>query len=176
MNNVQILSPMKKRYGGTIRLNEDIQEKLLPTIKKERFRLGDKVMNTKNKQDLDLNNGDIAYITKISDGEYTIEFDGERTITFSSHEMDSVVLAYAITVHKSQGCEFPYVIMPILDNQDIMLFRNLLYTGVTRAKVKYEHLGSVESLWKALDTVKIAVRITSLANRLQFAVVLCRPK
>lgn len=149
---------------------------MLPTIKKERFRLGDKVMNTKNKHDLDLNNGDIGYITKISDGEYTIEFDGERTITFSSHEMDSVVLAYAITVHKSQGCEFPYVIMPILDNQDIMLFRNLLYTGVTRAKVNIELVGSEEMLRKAIDTVKIADRKTTLAKRLQFADVLCRPK
>lgn len=176
LNYVQILSPMKKRDGGTIKLNEDIQEKLLPTIKKERFRLGDKVMNTKNKHDLDLNNGDIGYITKISDGEYTIEFDGERTITFSSHEMDSVVLAYAITVHKSQGCEFPYVIMPILDNQDIMLFRNLLYTGVTRAKVNIELVGSEEMLRKAIDTVKIADRKTTLAKRLQFADVLCRPK
>lgn len=176
LNSVQILSPMRKRDAGTIKLNEAVQERLFPTIKKERFRLGDKVMNTKNKHDLGLNNGDIGYIKNISDGEYTIEFDGERTVTFSSHEMEFVELAYAITVHKSQGCEFPYVIMPILDNQAIMLYRNLLYTGITRAKVNIELVGSEEMLKQAIETVKIVNRKTMLAKRLQFADVLCRPK
>ncbi len=176
LNHVQILCPMKKRDCGAIQLNELIQDKLFPAIKKERFRVGDKVMNTKNKHDLGLSNGDIGYITEISNDEYTIEFDMDRTTTFSYSEMESIVLAYSVTVHKSQGCEFPYVIMPILSNQEIMLFRNLLYTGITRAKVNIELIGSEEMLKKAVDTVKIVHRKTMLAKRLQYAEVLCQPK
>ena len=176
LNYVQILCPMKKRECGTIDLNDCIQEKLFPMIKKERFRVGDKVMNTKNNHDLGLSNGDIGYIVEASDGEYTIDFDMDRRITFSGTEMDSIVLAYAITVHKSQGSEFPYVIMPILENQNIMLYRNLLYTGITRAKVTIELVGSEETLKKAVETVKVVNRNTMLAKRLQYADVLCRAK
>ena len=176
MAEVQILSPMKKNNCGTIQLNGCIQDKLFPTLKKERFRVGDKVMNTKNKHDLGISNGDIGYITKITDGEYTIAFDTGQTIEFSSTEMETVVLAYSITVHKSQGCEFPYVIMPVLTEQSIMLYRNLLYTGVTRAKEAIELVGTEEMLKKAIETVRVVHRNTMLAKRLAYADILYQKK
>lgn len=169
MGDVQILSPMKKRDCGTIQLNEAIQNELFPSLKNEKFRIGDKVMNTKNNHDAGLSNGDMGYITNIVDEEYTIEFDTGLRMMFSKSEMDQIVLAYSVTVHKSQGCEFPYVIMPILNEHSIMLYRNLLYTGITRAKIEIELVGSEEMLKKAVETVKVVQRNTMLDKRIQFA-------
>lgn len=169
MGAVQILTPMKKRDCGTMQLNECIQDKLFPALKKEKFRVGDKVMNTKNNHDLGLSNGDMGYIANIVDAEYTIEFDTGKTLTFQKEEMDNMILAYSVTVHKSQGTEFPYVIMPVLTEHSIMLYRNLLYTGITRAKVNIELVGTEEMLKKAVETVKVVQRNTMLAKRLQFA-------
>ena len=169
MKDVQILSPMKKRDCGTIQLNEAIQNQMFPSLKNDKFRIGDKVMNTKNNHDIGLSNGDMGYITNIVDDEYTIEFDTGLQMTFSKMEMDQIVLAYSVTVHKSQGTEVPHVIMPILNEHGIMLYRNLLYTGITRAKVDIELVGTEEMLKKAVDTVKVVQRNTMLAKRLQFA-------
>lgn len=169
MGAVQILTPMKKRVCGTVMLNEAIQNQLFPSLKNEKFRIGDKVMNTKNNHDIGLSNGDMGYVTSIVDEEYTIEFDTGLTLTFDKMEMDHIVLAYSVTVHKSQGSEFPYVIMPILNEHSIMLYRNLLYTGITRAKVNIELVGTEEMLKKAAETVKIVQRNTMLDKRLQFA-------
>ncbi len=176
MADVQILSPMKKNHCGTIQLNDCIQDKLFPTLKKERFRMGDKIMNTKNKHSLGISNGDIGYITKITEDGYTIAFDTGQTIDFSGTEMETLVLAYSITVHKSQGCEFPYVIMPILTEQSIMLYRNLLYTGITRAKETIELVGTKEMLKKAIETVRVVQRNTMLAKRLAYAEILYQKK
>lgn len=169
MKDVQILSPMKKRDCGTIQLNEAIQNYMFPSLKNDKFRIGDKVMNTKNNHDIGLSNGDMGYITNIVDDEYTIEFDTGLQMKFSKMEMDQIVLAYSVTVHKSQGTEVPHVIMPILNEHGIMLYRNLLYTGITRAKVDIELVGSEEMLKKAVETVKVVQRNTMLAKRLQFA-------
>ena len=79
------------------------------------------------------------------------------------------MLAYSVTVHKSQGCDYPYVIMPILNEHSIMLYRNLLYTGITRAKNSIELVGSKEMIKKAIETVKVSQRNTMLAKRLQYA-------
>lgn len=171
MASVQILTPMKKRVCGTAQLNAAIQERLFPSLRNEKFRIGDKVMNTKNKHDIGLSNGDMGYITNIVDDEYTIEFDAGFELTFTKVEMETMQLAYSITIHKSQGCEFPYVIMPILDEHGIMLYRNLLYTGITRAKVNIELVGSLEMVKKAIDMVKVVDRNTMLAKRLQFAAI-----
>lgn len=171
MASVQILTPMKKRVCGTAQLNAAIQERLFPSLRNEKFRIGDKVMNTKNKHDIGLSNGDMGYITNIVDDEYTIEFDSGQCLSFTKIEMENMQLAYSITIHKSQGCEFPYVIMPILDEHGIMLYRNLLYTGITRAKVNIELVGSLEMVKKAVDMVKVVDRNTMLAKRLQFAAI-----
>ena len=169
MKDVQILSPMKKRDCGTIQLNEAIQNQMFPSLKNDKFRIGDKVMNTKNNHDIGLSNGDMGYITNIVDDEYTIEFDTGLQMSFSKMEMDQIVLAYSVTVHKSQGTEVPHVIMPVLNEHGIMLYRNLLYTGITRAKVDIELVGMEEMLKKAVETVKVVQRNTMLAKRLQFA-------
>lgn len=166
---VQILSPMKKRICGTIQLNEMIQNQLFPSLHNDKFRIGDKVINTKNKHDIGLNNGDIGYITNIVDDEYSIAFDTGLTLTFFHSEMEYMMLAYSVTVHKSQGCDYPYVIMPILNEHSIMLYRNLLYTGITRAKNSIELVGSKEMIKKAIETVKVSQRNTMLAKRLQYA-------
>ena len=168
---VQILTPMKKRTCGTEQLNRAIQERLFPSLRNEKFRIGDKVMNTKNKHDIGLNNGDIGYITNIFNDEYIIEFDSGIELTFTKVEMEYMQLAYSITIHKSQGCEYPYVLMPIIDEHSIMLYRNLLYTGITRAKMTIELVGSLEMVKKAVDTVKVVERNTMLAKRLQFAAI-----
>lgn len=128
-------------------------------------------MNTKNKHDIGLNNGDIGYITNIFNDEYIIEFDSGIELTFTKVEMEYMQLAYSITIHKSQGCEYPYVLMPIIDEHSIMLYRNLLYTGITRAKMTIELVGSLEMVKKAVDTVKVVERNTMLAKRLQFAAI-----
>lgn len=169
MNAVQILTPMKKRVCGTMLLNEAIQNELFPSLKNEKFRVGDKIMNTKNKHDIGLSNGDMGYITNIVNDEYTIEFDTGQTLMLDKTEMEHIVLAYSVTVHKSQGCEYPYVIMPILNEHSIMLYRNLLYTGITRAKINIELVGTEEMLKKAVETVKVVQRNTMLDKRLQFA-------
>ena len=171
MKDIQILCPMKKRDCGTIQLNAAIQNQLFPSLKNDKFRIGDKVMNTKNNHDVGLSNGDMGYITNIVNDKYTIEFDTGLQMEFSKAEMDQIVLAYSVTVHKSQGTEIPYVIMPVLSEHTIMLYRNLLYTGITRAKVNIELVGSEEMLKKAVETVKVVQRNTMLAKRLQFAAI-----
>ena len=113
---------------------------------------------------------------KITEDGYTIAFETGQTLEFATTDMETVVLAYAITVHKSQGCEFPYVIMPILNEQSIMLYRNLLYTGITRAKVTIELVGTEEMLKKAIGTVHIVQRNTMLAKRLVYAELLYQQK
>lgn len=172
MDAVQILTPMKKRVCGTTQLNAAIQERLFPSLRNEKFRIGDKVMNTKNKHDIGLNNGDIGYITNIVNDEYIIEFDSGIELTFSKVEMEYMQLAYSVTIHKSQGCEYPYVLMPIIDEHSIMLYRNLLYTGITRAKMTIELVGSLEMVKKAVDMVKAVDRNTMLSKRLQFAAII----
>lgn len=169
INAVQILSPMKKRICGTMQLNEMIQNQLFPSLHNDKFRIGDKVINTKNKHDIGLNNGDIGYITNIVDDEYSIAFETGATLEFSHSDMDFMMLAYSVTVHKSQGCDYPYVIMPVLNEHSIMLYRNLLYTGITRAKNSIELVGSKEMIKKAIETVKVSQRNTMLAKRLQYA-------
>lgn len=169
INAVQILSPMKKRVCGTIQLNKAIQEQLFPSLHDDAFRIGDKVMYTKNNHGIGVNNGDVGYITNIIHDEYTVAFDTGLTHTFSKPEMGYMVLAYSLTVHKSQGCDYPYVIMPILEEHQFMLYKNLLYTGITRAKVNIELVGSVDLLKKSITVIRSTQRNTMLAKRLEYA-------
>ena len=168
-NAVQILSPMKKRVCGTTQLNKAIQERLFPSLHDDVFRIGDKVMYTKNNHGIGVNNGDVGYITNIIHDEYTVAFDTGLTHTFSKPEMGYMVLAYSLTVHKSQGCDYPYVIMPILEEHQFMLYKNLLYTGITRAKVNIELVGSVDLLKQSITVIRSTQRNTMLAKRLEYA-------
>ena len=141
MNDIQVLSPMNKGSCGTLALNERLQAKLNPDAKlqfrsgERLFKLGDKVMQITNNYDKGVFNGDMGPIVGINyaDHKFTVKFDTE-TIEYEFTEADQIVLSYAVTIHKSQGSEFPAVVIPLLTQHYVMLQRNLLYTGMTRAK------------------------------------------
>jgi len=168
--NIQILSPMRKGTLGILNLNQKLQEILNPrdNNKKEKeyrdviFRVGDKVMQTKNNYSLKwirvsgegeeegvgIFNGDVGYIDDINeeDNTITIIFDDERKVVYDNIFIDEIDLAYSITIHKSQGSEFPVVVIPIFMGPPMLMNRNLLYTGITRAKQMVVLVGSTKSL------------------------------
>ena len=141
VRDVQVLCPMNRGGVGARSLNIELQAALNPAgeRKVERFGWtfapGDKIMQIENDYDKDVYNGDIGYIDDIDPdaGELTTSFDG-RTVTYGFGELDTLVPAYAATIHKSQGSEYPAVVIPVLIQHYAMLQRNLLYTGVTRGK------------------------------------------
>jgi len=176
VNGVQILAPMRaKGKCCTEFLNKEIQEILNPktegkpeiTVGFKKFRLFDKVMQTKNKDDV--SNGDVGRIhsiTKDKGGDYqvTIDFGGERRAVYNLEEMETVDLAYATTIHKSQGSEYPIVIIPVLTEAFILLQRNLIYTAITRAKTKVILIGQKKALYMAIHKAEMAHRNTVLGN------------
>ena len=141
VRDIQVLCPMTRGAVGSRSLNIDLQAALNPAgeRKVERFGWtfapGDKVMQVENDYDKDVYNGDIGYVGDVDPeaGELSAGFDG-RTVTYGFGELDALVPAYAATVHKSQGSEYPAVVIPVLTQHYAMLQRNLLYTGVTRGK------------------------------------------
>ncbi len=173
MHDVQIITPMHKGIIGTENLNHELQQVLNPGhIILERgnrcFRAGDKVMQVKNNYDLDVFNGDIGIILSASAEKKTavVMFD-DRPVSYSFNELDNLVPAYAISVHKSQGSEFPAVVMPLLTQHYIMLQRNLLYTAITRGKSLVVIVGSRKALAMAIANDKPRLRYTGLCERLQ---------
>jgi exodeoxyribonuclease V alpha subunit len=170
---IQVLSPMHKGIVGTGSLNRSLQEALNPgeanLVKGERsFRINDKVMQLKNNYDKDVYNGDIGKITDINPEaqKVTISCD-HRLIDYEYSEMDELTLAYAISVHKSQGSEYPAVIIPILTQHYILLQRNLIYTAVTRGKNLVVIIGSKKALSMGIKNDRIAERYTNLSSRLR---------
>jgi exodeoxyribonuclease V alpha subunit len=142
IRDVQVLCPMNRGAAGARALNLALQGALNAGgsgTAVERFgftyRVGDKVMQIENNYDREVFNGDIGFIAKIDhdEGEVTIDIDG-RTLVYPFAELDEVVLAYATTIHKSQGSEYPAIVMPVVTQHYAMLQRNLLYTGMTRGK------------------------------------------
>jgi exodeoxyribonuclease V alpha subunit len=142
IRDVQVLCPMNRGAAGARALNLALQAALntdnrQPAVERFGFtyRIGDKVMQVENNYDRDVFNGDIGFIAKIDhdEGEATIQIDG-RLVTYPFAEMDEMVLAYATTIHKSQGSEYPAVVIPVATQHYAMLQRNLLYTGMTRGK------------------------------------------
>ncbi len=155
---IQILIPMYAGVAGIDAVNESIQARYNKNdkfIKRDNllFKVGDKVLQLKNDQELDIMNGDIGKIldiTKIDNKDaLLIDFDG-RVVTYYTNNLDNLKLAYAISIHKSQGSEFNNVIMPILPSYQIMLKKKIIYTGITRAKKKLILLGKIESLNQAI--------------------------
>ena len=138
---VQVLCPMNRGGVGARSLNIELQAALNPSpdVKVERFGWtyapGDKVMQIENDYEKDVFNGDIGYVETIDpdEGELIVNFDG-RKVSYLFGELDTLVLAYAATIHKSQGSEYPAVVIPVMTQHYAMLQRNLLYTGVTRGK------------------------------------------
>ena len=183
---VQVLAPKKKGDFGTIKLNSAMQAYLNPpkigerslgiAYEGDRFELrkGDRVMQTRNNYNHGVMNGDMGIVTKVEDHIAYILFDGfENPIPYSFGDsqicgnLGDIIPAYAITVHKSQGSEFPIVIMPLSTSHNIMLKRNLLYTAMTRAKDQMVIVGESKALWQAIQTPDTSKRFTLLENRLR---------
>jgi len=169
---IQVLCPMLRGSTGAHNINQLLQEKLAskgPSVKYggTTYYIGDKVMQIKNNYDKNVFNGDIGFIEKIDAEDRTIEisFD-ERNVEYDYTELDEIILAYASTVHKSQGSEYPIVIAPLTTQHYMMLQRNLLYTCITRAKKVFVLVGSKRAIAMAIRNNKIAKRNTMLAKRI----------
>ncbi len=172
LEDIQVLTPMNRGILGTQNINEMIQQSVhfqKEGIKhRERvFKVGDKVMQLKNNYDKNVYNGDVGFITALNKKEKTMTVQFDDQVLFPWEEWDQITLAYAITIHKSQGSEFKAVIL-FLDNQHhIMLQRNLLYTAITRAKERLFIIGSKRAVEKATLNNNITQRHTLLASRLK---------
>ncbi len=175
-NDVQVLSPMYRGPAGVNTLNERLQTLLNPQhdSKQEKslfgqlFRSGDKVMQVVNNYEKDVFNGDSGNIFAIDPVEHTfvVDFEG-RGIVYDWGEVDQLVLAYAISVHKSQGAEYPAIVMPLLTQHYLMLQRNLVYTAVTRAKRLCVLVGSRRAIGIAVHNNQVSNRFTALDWRLR---------
>lgn len=173
IKDIQVLSPMSKGVCGTIAINEKLQKCLNQpsgssfNYGNRFFKMGDKVMQTSNNYDKNVFNGDIGFISSIdkNDNIFMVRYD-DRTVAYDFDESLELTLAYAITIHKSQGSEFPAVVIPCVMSHYIMLQRNLLYTGVSRAKKLLVLIGSKKAVSIAVSNFKCAPRFTSLYNNL----------
>jgi exodeoxyribonuclease V alpha subunit len=172
-DDIQVLSPMRKTDCGIDALNIMLQSTLNPETEKIEFgqrvfKLGDKVMQTKNNYDKNVFNGDIGFIERINPNECKITVKYTDTcVEYDKEGVSELTLAYAITVHKSQGSEYPIIIMPLTTSHYIMLARNLIYTGITRAKQKVVLIGTKKALSIAINNNKTTVRYTMLTERIK---------
>jgi exodeoxyribonuclease V alpha subunit len=174
IRDVQVLTPMNRGSLGGRALNTELQKVLNPDAIPRITRFGwtyapgDKVIQTVNNYDRDVFNGDIGQMTQIDPetGMVTLDFDG-RSVVYEFGELDEVALAYTATVHKSQGSEYPAVVIPLATQHYPMLERNLLYTGVTRGKQLVVLIGQPRALAIAVRTLRSMQRLTNLADRLQ---------
>jgi len=176
IRDIQVICPMNRGSLGIRELNGLLQNALNPIKPDEpvvekfgwRFRVGDKVMQTENNYDKDVFNGDIGQIDKIDplEKEVTVRYD-TREVIYDYGELDEVALAYAITVHKSQGSEFPVVVMPLAMQQYLLLQRNLIYTGITRGKKLVVAIGQRKALAVAVRNNKTDHRFSGVLERLQ---------
>ena len=185
---IQVITPTRKGAAGTETLNQLLQAELNPPAKDKAekkfrnvvFREGDKVMQIRNNYDLTwdedgkerfgIYNGDIGVIGKIYDRQsyMMVSFDG-REVKYGFDLLEDLELAYAITVHKSQGSEYPFVVMPVTDFPPMLMTRNLLYTAVTRAKTMAVLIGREDALSRMVENDREAVRYTGLCDMLQSA-------
>tara|TARA_B100000963_G_scaffold349582_1_gene358814 strand:+ start:83 stop:2383 length:2301 start_codon:yes stop_codon:yes gene_type:complete len=177
---IQILTPMNKGSIGTREINKRIQEAINPEqqgkVQVSRgeniFREGDRVIQTSNNYDLNVFNGDIGYISKIDskDSSLTVCYGAKnysKTVHYERQNIVEIELAYSITIHKSQGSEFEAVIMPVLSEHYIMLYRNLIYTGLTRAKKMAILIGERKALKIGVENINPNARQTSLKKFLK---------
>ncbi len=173
---VQVLSPMHRGQAGVGELNHVLQTALNPPAPAKRetrhgsrtFRVGDKVLQTRNNYDKQIFNGDLGRVVEIDFEEQSVEIDFEGArVLYEFSELDELVHAFAMSVHKSQGSEYRAVVLPILTQHYMLLQRNLLYTAVTRAKQLVVIVGSKKAIGMAVRNNKIAQRNTRLAERLK---------
>jgi exodeoxyribonuclease V alpha subunit len=172
-NDVQVITPMRKTSSGADNLNAQLQEALNDSRKEInrgawKLKEGDKVIQTKNNYEKDVFNGDIGkvFLIRKESAEVIIDFDG-RMVKYDFNDVDELNLAYAITVHKSQGSEYPCVIMPVTAQHFIMLQRNLLYTGITRGKKLTILIGEERAAAIAIRNNNSKIRRSSLSQRLK---------
>lgn len=172
IKDIQVLSPMQRGETGAQNLNTILQSVLNKnTLSLRRggieFCLSDKVMQIRNNYDKEIFNGDIGIISDVNLEERSISVNvDERVIKYDLAETDELVLAYATTIHKAQGSEYPIVVMPLTMSHYIMLQRNLLYTGITRAKKILVIVGSKKAIYTAVRNNKVTERNTYLKERL----------
>jgi exodeoxyribonuclease V alpha subunit len=173
VDDIQVLTPMQRGLLGVANVNAELQALLNLTgdalVRGSRaFRIGDKVMQIRNNYDLNVFNGDIGRIRKIDAVEQEVEiaFDG-RAVTYDYSDLDELVLAYACSIHKSQGSEFPCVVIPVHTQHYMMLQRNLLYTAITRGKRLVVLVGSKRALALAVKNNATEERCTMLSERLR---------
>jgi exodeoxyribonuclease V alpha subunit len=177
VQDIQVLTPMYRGAAGVDLLNKKLREKLNPPGggKQEQklfgrvYREGDKVMQIRNNYDKDVYNGDIGFISDINpvEQELRVLIDNTRTVVYNFSEVDELVPAYAVSVHKSQGSEFPAVVMPVLTQHYVMLQRNLIYTGITRAEKVCVLVGNKKALRIAVRNNRVSRRFSRLAERIQ---------
>ena len=173
MSEIQVLCPMRQNTGGVEHINQILQQRLNPNGlaiegSYQGFRIGDRVMQLKNDYDNDVFNGDIGTILASQNNKTLIEFDG-RVVEYAKKNMENLALAYACTVHKSQGSEYPAVICTFLRSQSFMLQRNLIYTALTRARKIAVFITDQYTLKAAIDNNRPADRYTRLAKRISDA-------
>ncbi|MBR0217927.1 MAG: ATP-dependent RecD-like DNA helicase [Clostridia bacterium] len=185
---IQVLSPTKKAGAGVYQLNAMLQAALNPAGGRKpeihygdtAFRVGDKVMHVKNNYQLawktddgtegeGVFNGDVGFITKVDtqDRVVTVRYDDERTVEYDYPQLEELELAYALSVHKSQGSEFPCVVMPVVGGPPRLLTRNLFYTALTRARKLVVLVGREDAIAAMVNNNHIAARYTTLRQRLK---------
>ena len=172
---IQVLTPMHKGAVGTINLNHMLQKTLnrnpvLIESVGNAYKVGDKVMHLINNYKKDVYNGDIGIVRSfdLQKGELEVDYYG-RAVCYDTGELDQITIAYAISVHKSQGSEYPAVVVPLVTQHYVLLQRNLLYTAMTRGKKLVILIGTPKALHIALNNDRPQMRLTSLARRLHLA-------
>ncbi len=170
---IQVLSPMHRGTVGAVNLNACLQKRLNPsgdgiTYGGATFHIGDKVMQIRNNYDKNVFNGDMGRVSAINREirELLVDFDG-RSVPYDFSELDEIVLAYAVSVHKSQGSEYPAVVMPVHTQHYLLLQRNLIYTAVTRGRKLVMLVGTRKALYIGIKNDKTQKRFTRLKHRLK---------
>ena len=169
---IQVLAPMYRGETGALNLNQRLQQRLNPHGQVHRhrgaeFRVGDKVMQVKNNYDKGVFNGDIGTVERLDAEKQVLYVRFDYTLEYDQVDLDQLTLAYAISIHRSQGSEFPVVVLPLTTQHYVMLQRNLLYTAITRAKQMVVIVGTPKALKLAIANDKVAQRYTTLKERLR---------
>ena len=171
-NDIQVLAPMQRSVVGATNLNIILQEAINPegdSLSRGgfKYRKGDRIMQIRNNYDKEVFNGDIGYVKEVNLEERTLTaiYEG-RSVEYEDSELDELTLAYATTIHKSQGSEYPVVVIPLLMTHFVMLQRNLIYTGITRAKKICIIVGTTKALAYSVHNMVVLKRNTKLKERL----------